>query len=337
MQSKAFTKLFASITDSSIWSEDDATRIVWITLLAMADSSGYVGASIPGLAARARKTIPEVERALEKFHAPDPYSRTRDYDGRRIMTVDGGWLLLNYEKHRAVADAEAYRARKREWAAKNRMVQATVAAPGDSRLLAAKVADVSASASVISACDQDPDLPYKLGIRERARAVEEACEAFDAVSVVDPRRGRFAPEDFKPTDAHRVRCTECKLDIDTLLREFKAFEFNRAYTDWDRRFSRWIERARVDAETERANANSGAAKGPRNAPARSARNPHGWQPNAKHGAFARRHNIDLQHYAAAYIDAGQLLKLAVLEADDDFGKRLVLVARGKPFGLGVAA
>lgn len=168
MQSKAFTKLFASITDSSIWSEDDATRIVWITMLAMADRHGYVGASVLGLAARSRKTVAEVEAALDKFRSPDPYSRTRDYDGRRITDVDGGWVLLNYEKHRDVVDAEAEKARKRRWAAKHRAeVKAAAGAAsesgpvdGESRLLKSTVdaSRLSSSVSVSeSGSDPDPD------------------------------------------------------------------------------------------------------------------------------------------------------------------------------------
>ena len=43
---RGFTKLFNTIVTSTIWQEDDKTRIVWITMLAIADASGIVGASI---------------------------------------------------------------------------------------------------------------------------------------------------------------------------------------------------------------------------------------------------------------------------------------------------
>jgi len=120
-----YTKLSASITDSTIWREPHATRIVWITMLAMADKRGRVFASIPGLADRARVTFEECESALKSFLSPDPYSRTPDYEGRRIERIDGGWRLFNYEKHRNAVDEEhrrerdarnsaAYRARKKE-------------------------------------------------------------------------------------------------------------------------------------------------------------------------------------------------------------------------------
>ena len=107
MSGASFTKLFSSITESTVWGESHATRIVWITMLAMADRKGRVHSSIPGLANRARVTLEECEHALERFLAPDRYSRTPDNDGRRIEPMDGGWQLLNYAKYREMRDAEA--------------------------------------------------------------------------------------------------------------------------------------------------------------------------------------------------------------------------------------
>ena len=45
-----YTKLFNSILASTVWSEPNETRIVWITLLAMADKNGIIEGSVPGLA-----------------------------------------------------------------------------------------------------------------------------------------------------------------------------------------------------------------------------------------------------------------------------------------------
>lgn len=112
--SEGFTKLFSSITASSIWCEDHATRIVWVTMLAMADRDGYVGASVPGLAAIARVTIDEARRAIDKFMSPDPDSRSDEYDGRRIEKASRGWLLLNYERFRKERDDEDRRSYERE-------------------------------------------------------------------------------------------------------------------------------------------------------------------------------------------------------------------------------
>jgi hypothetical protein len=45
-----FTKLFNSILSSTVWREPLATKVVWITMLALADRDGIVEAALPGLA-----------------------------------------------------------------------------------------------------------------------------------------------------------------------------------------------------------------------------------------------------------------------------------------------
>ena len=101
MNMSGYTKLFSTILASTIWRESNETRIVWITMLAMADKYGFVGGSVPGLADFARISIEDTERALEELKSPDEYSRTKDHGGRRIADVDGGWLIINYSKYRA--------------------------------------------------------------------------------------------------------------------------------------------------------------------------------------------------------------------------------------------
>jgi hypothetical protein len=102
----SYTKLFHSILDSSIWQESHQTRIVWVTMLAMADQHGEVQAAVPGLAKRAGVTLKEAEEAIATLCAPDQYSRTPDHEGRRIAKIDGGWEILNHAKYRHAASLE---------------------------------------------------------------------------------------------------------------------------------------------------------------------------------------------------------------------------------------
>lgn len=95
-----FTKLASSIITSSIWSEDDKTRIVWITMLAMCDRDGFVETSIPGLSAVARVSLQDTVNAIKKLSSPDEFSRGSDYEGRRIQQVEGGFVILNHGKYR---------------------------------------------------------------------------------------------------------------------------------------------------------------------------------------------------------------------------------------------
>lgn len=95
-------------------------------MLAMADRKGRVWASIPGLANRARVSLEECEEALGKFQSPDTYSRTPDFEGRRIEKIDGGWQLLNYAKYREMRDEEARKEYKRDWIRERRQNESTV-------------------------------------------------------------------------------------------------------------------------------------------------------------------------------------------------------------------
>ena len=95
-----YTKLFSSIVASTIWREDVATKVVWVTMLAMKNERHIVEGSVPGLAHLAGVSIEECEASLRKLKESDPYSRNQDHEGRRIEPVDGGWLILNGEYYR---------------------------------------------------------------------------------------------------------------------------------------------------------------------------------------------------------------------------------------------
>lgn len=116
----AYTKLFNSIITSTIWMEDDRTRIVWITMLACADKNGEVQASIPGLARIAGVPIEDCRAAITRFLSHDLDSRTKDDEGRRVEEIRGGWSLLNFRKYREMASKEESQANAAERKARYR-------------------------------------------------------------------------------------------------------------------------------------------------------------------------------------------------------------------------
>ncbi len=115
-----YTKLFSSILASTIWREDDKTRIVWITLLAMSDKDGIADGSVPGLADFARVSVADCRAALNKLASPDPDSRSKEYEGRRIEIIDGGWRILNHAKYRAKLNEDERREYLRKKQAEHR-------------------------------------------------------------------------------------------------------------------------------------------------------------------------------------------------------------------------
>lgn len=121
---KPFTKLFSSIVTSSIWQESNETRIVWVTLLALADKNGEVWASVGGLAHAAGISRDDCLKSLKVLLNPDPDSRSKENGGRRIKEIDGGWQLLNYLKYREMGRnedrTEYFREQKRRKRAEQR-------------------------------------------------------------------------------------------------------------------------------------------------------------------------------------------------------------------------
>jgi len=93
---------------------------MWVTILALSDRDGYVTATIPGLAAMARMSVDETEKAIGRLMEPDKYSRTTDHEGRRIETADGGWYILNFAKYREIGTMESRKTKTAERQARHR-------------------------------------------------------------------------------------------------------------------------------------------------------------------------------------------------------------------------
>jgi hypothetical protein len=146
-----YTKLFSSILQSTVWQEPSSTKVVWITMLALAGKTGVVEGSIPGLAHTAGVTIDECEEALRKFKSPDPYSRSKDFEGRRVAEVDGGWRVLNHGKYRELLskenEAEANARRQKRYREKNRHSNGSVTVRNGSVTQNNAIPDPSSDAS----------------------------------------------------------------------------------------------------------------------------------------------------------------------------------------------
>ena len=94
-----YTKLDKSIVYSSIWQEPLHIKVLWITLLAICDKYGLVSAAVPGLASVAGITLKQTEQALEVLMAPDPHDKSGVNEGRRLVKIEGGYEIVNYQDY----------------------------------------------------------------------------------------------------------------------------------------------------------------------------------------------------------------------------------------------
>ncbi len=120
-----FVKLDCGILDSTLWLEREA-REVFITALLMAEPRefqepaaeistatlaetgwtvppgwyGFVPAASVGILHRAGVSKEQGMAALAKLAEPEQSSRSADFDGRRMVRINGGFVILNYIKYR---------------------------------------------------------------------------------------------------------------------------------------------------------------------------------------------------------------------------------------------
>ena len=197
-----YTKLFSSLIGSTIWRAPDHTRLVFITMLAMADKNGIVEASIPGLADLAHVSIDNCKRALADLQAPDEYSRTKDEEGRRIFEEDGGWRLINHAKYRAKMSSDDRREYNRKKQAEYRAAKRESTPVEDSQQMSTESAHTEAKAKA----DTKAITKRETRLAARTRPPEDLRSLWnDGTTAPIPKCRELSP---KRTVAIRARLSE---------------------------------------------------------------------------------------------------------------------------------
>lgn len=133
----AFVKLDTGILDSTLWIDRDC-REIFITALLMAQPKecrepmpqisvdtleltgysappgwyGFVPAAGIGIINRAMVERESGLNSLRKLGNPEYESRSQEFDGRRLIRVNGGYIVLNYMKYRDKDHTAATRQKK---------------------------------------------------------------------------------------------------------------------------------------------------------------------------------------------------------------------------------
>ena len=168
----AFVKLDTGILHSTLWVEREC-REIFITALLMAEPRelrepveqiaveslehtgfvvpagwyGFVEAAGPGIVRMALVDHDSGMAALARLGQPDPASRSSDFDGRRLVRVDGGFVVLNFIKYRE-KDASAADRQKR-WRERQKLKQHNAVTVTPSRVISNQAeAEAEAEAEV---------------------------------------------------------------------------------------------------------------------------------------------------------------------------------------------
>ncbi len=112
-----YTPLFNSLTRGSLcgrWPDIG----LWAVILSLSDRHGVVDMHPNAIAALTGLPADEVVACMERFCQPDPESRSKDADGRRLVLIDEGrtwgWRIVNHGRYRDKARKAAYDAARTE-------------------------------------------------------------------------------------------------------------------------------------------------------------------------------------------------------------------------------
>jgi hypothetical protein len=106
-----YTPLFDSVLDGTLFGKWPHTGI-WTCLLSQVDQHGEIDMNPALLAAKIGVPVDLLLTCIADFMKPDPGSRTKEHDGRRLELIDPdtrdwGWRVINHGKYREKARLKA--------------------------------------------------------------------------------------------------------------------------------------------------------------------------------------------------------------------------------------
>ena len=237
-----WTKLHASIIHSSIWEASKETRLVWVTMLAMADANGVVAASVGGLARAANVSRQECEQALAELLGPDPDSRDGT-TGERIRKVEGGWEIINHANYRdrqtraqELAAARVRRFRERKAAASPEVSSLTAGEHVTLRNVTSQRPSASVSDLICSpsASEKEREHEREGGRKSRSKPCPRPDDVDEATweSWLALRRAKRAPVSTIAVEGLRREARKANLDLRAVMAICCQNGWQGFHSDW---------------------------------------------------------------------------------------------------------
>lgn len=195
-----YGKVFAQTYVGSMFGAGLPVMALWPYMLATCDKKGRVEVNPPMVAVMLGCAAEDVVAALAFLEAPDPNSRTKEYEGRRIEKV-GQFLyqILNYVKYRDIRAEEERLEYQREWDRQHRPSGAArqkASSPTKSPTKSDKVRRGPTSPTKVEV-EAEVDKKNASGGANGQEAVAIFCEAFKGhygTSPSGPAIGRAAKD-----------------------------------------------------------------------------------------------------------------------------------------------
>ncbi len=207
-----YGKVFARLFDGTLHGKFEAAA-TFMAMIAIADQDGVVDLTLTALTSRTGWPADVIEKGIRELEADDPYSRTPDEDGRRIMRLrdntEWGWRIVNYGKYRGIRNEVARREYMREYM-RNRRKQ---------------------NVSSVNGCK--PKL---------AQAEAEVIK--DTTTKREPKRRASLPDDFTLTPERRQSALKryADADVDSMFEQFRAHHVahGSVMKSWDAAWTTWL-------------------------------------------------------------------------------------------------
>ena len=125
-----YGKLFSSMYEGSLYGSGPVPMALWPYVIAHMVPDRVVGCQVELNPKLLADTIgcprEDIEKAIELFCAPDPDSRTKDHEGRRLVRLGQfDYQVVNGAKYRSIRDEEERREQNRLAKARQRARKAT--------------------------------------------------------------------------------------------------------------------------------------------------------------------------------------------------------------------
>lgn len=225
---KTFAKLFMQMYESTI-AEDWQGLITFQQLCILCDWYGIIDMTPRSISRLTCLPQDIIEAGLKTLEQPDPDSRTKECEGRRIVRLDPerewGWQIVNFEKYRDLIEPDS-REQHRQYMQRYRERKAAEEAEAEQKRAERRA---------------------KRQEKQQASPPEEV----DKQIPMDPADRRFKfngqvqiPEDFCITHHVRNWCQKNQHKprpedyFDTFVSHFKAK--GTRWKDWDQTFINWI-------------------------------------------------------------------------------------------------
>ena len=128
----SYTPLNRGLLTSTLLKEGPDAVAVWALILASADKLGESDMQ-PSIAASLLRISDErAEAAFDKLSAPDPQSKNKEHEGRRIRPCeDGKWSVVSHGKYQRLASRAAATESNRRYEARRKEREAKAEAAAD--------------------------------------------------------------------------------------------------------------------------------------------------------------------------------------------------------------